>query len=184
MKNKQFHFFVLKDEFAPIMEQFESSFDVVFRQMGRFLSNDQPEYKSFAETGHDGNNPSGFWLTGRSFLVAPRGQALIYQTVHQTDGEVSYHLHQRENPDTIEVTPSGIYPDDPNTLIGGRIATIWDSEMANKMYRQIRSLIRARCKRIDTFWTSPQAIELLSDGWRLTTGVTFPRGVDLRLPIE
>ncbi|MCC7137572.1 MAG: hypothetical protein IT460_03990 [Planctomycetes bacterium] len=114
----------------------------------------------------------------RGYLVTERARSVAPRRVVSNDGAVWYAIDQMINPNTIEVSPGGLW--EGTVLLNGRVETVSGSECARTLLKTFRSAIRKRCSKIGAYWVGSEAGALLDAGKRLTMGVQCPPGYDLK----
>jgi hypothetical protein len=113
------------------------------------------------------------------FLVTPVTLPITVETIDGSGGVRRYCVDQSLNPNTVDFTPAGTWGDD--FVLSGRVATIWDSNIAQELMKRFYAAIRKRFTKVRAFWVGPEALALLHAGKRLTAATQCPPEFDLRL---
>ncbi|HEX4998171.1 MAG TPA: hypothetical protein VFY29_08100 [Terriglobia bacterium] len=110
-----------------------------------------------------------------SFLVADRDVPIKTRMVGKTG-----HVDQLINPDTITLTPGGVW--DVKTLINGRFATASKATKSQDLMKRFKvGLRRAGFTKVKAAWVGPEAFKLFRQGMRLTIGAYAAKEFDLVL---
>jgi len=174
----QRHFFAMPDDLLPVFEQAEKKLNLAYSLTGLFESPQPiiieagarlPSLRLAAE-GSSSSNPT--------YLVTAFGNAVNVRPVPQSTGDVRYAVDQLTNPDSVTFTHGGLFL--PDTLISGRVGTVSDTPIAKAIQSAFCNAIGKLFTRINAFYVSPGASEMLSRGCRLTHAVQSPREYDLR----
>ena len=98
----------------------------------------------------------------------------------RSDGSKIYFVGQKQNPNSIEFRPGGVYKSD--AVIQGAIGTISASPASVKLYRLFQKVLRKHFSLIQRAYVGPEALELAKQGTRLTQSVKQPTDIDLKIP--
>ncbi|XVJ59925.1 MAG: hypothetical protein HEQ23_11200 [Tepidisphaera sp.] len=91
-----------------------------------------------------------------------------------------YVLDQLHNPDTVVLTPAGMWKDD--VLLHGLVSTVSDSPIAKEIMKLFAAAIKKQFVKVRSFWVGPDALALLKRGKRLTIAAQSPAEFDLKIP--
>ena len=170
-------FFGTKRDIVPILQSVEEKLGVRYAAMGLFSA---PEVRMI-ERGESipnlGNATDESAINCDSYLVTMPDAMIAVRAVPQDDGGVSFAVDQLENPDSITFQAGGRLSDD--VFLHGRVGTVSDTEVARRMYRAYHSEIKKRFKKVNAFFVSPDCLNLLQNGVRLTIAAQSPREFDL-----
>jgi hypothetical protein len=85
-----------------------------------------------------------------------------------------------ENLQSLTFKMGGIYTEKKDILVAGRIATIWENDFSDKVFKMFSSKIKKYFKKIDSFYVGKEANDMLLSGWRLVTNEKLASGFDLK----
>jgi len=114
-----------------------------------------------------------------SFLVMKRETKILIRSVNQIDGTTRYAIDQKENPESVQFQPGGLYS--PEVFLHGRIATIWSTAGSTSIYRILQQDIKMRYTKAKAYFVSKACIQLYQKGVRLTDAAQSPREGDLEI---
>jgi hypothetical protein len=69
---------------------------------------------------------------------------------------------------------------DAQTIISGRVATLFDDPQIQKIMRKLSSLTKKHFTRVNGYWVGPEALEKLRSGARLTLNIYASADFNLR----
>ena len=173
---KQIHFYALKEDLLPVLEAVERGGPLKYVRMGQSST---PNYESFAHGAgipNLGNASSDSASSGQSFLVAGRDVPVNVRAINAA-GVERYAIDQLVNPDTVTLTPGGIWGED--VVLSGRVATVSNSAPAQELMKRFNSAFKEHFSKVKAFSVGPKAFALLSAGKRLTSSAQSPREYDL-----
>lgn len=113
----------------------------------------------------------------RGYLVTDEERHVMPRKITSNDGTIWYAIDQLANPDTVEFSPGGVWTDE--IVLHGRVATISDTEPAQRLMRLFRNAIKRHFVRVRAFWVGPEAESFLDEGNRLTPAAQCPPEMDL-----
>ena len=176
--SKQFHLYAVKDDLITVLRQIEASEEVEYVQIENYLTEKAKIYESLIMYEELGINTTGKQEQGVQFLVTKKNHSIRFDKVSRNDGSTVFLVHQRNNPDSIIISPGGLYED--NCIIAGNIATISGSNVSMKLYSNYVKQFKKNFTCIHQFWIGEQAKKILHNGGRLTTGINRPLLYDLK----
>lgn len=113
------------------------------------------------------------------FLVCGEGSEISVKEIRMEDGSgLKYAADQAINPDCVLLRLGGTI--DPDTLIATSVNTTGETPRAKDVFRLFKKAIADEATLIDGFYVLPGALKKLQAGWRLTTGVSHSRALDLK----
>ena len=148
-----------------------------------------PQVAASSERGSKGLGDSRGW-TIDSTGSAPKHTASLHQYLtglerdsgvpdRESVGRVRYAVNQMLNADSVTFLPGGIYKQE-KVLVCGHIGTISDSAISRNLYRAFVSYITKGFEKIGSYRVGPEAVCLMSDGYRMVTiGISSPAEYDL-----
>lgn len=185
MNSRQRLFFAIDDDLLPILEALEEEFEIEYVDMGRFEKQTWGRYNSYTQIPHLGFTDYGDWVgPDHHYIIKRRNSPLNVEEFRLTKGGVVFFIDQKLNPDTVELTPKGIYTKKQNVIVAGRTGTISKGPFASAIYKLLLSLLKKKFNRIGVFYVGPKAEEKLREGWRLVQSEKSPKEYDLAYPTE
>ena len=142
----------------------------------------QPDFEEY-ERGEDipgiGTASDDSSMSCETFLIARRAAVVHVRRIDAEGGVNRYCVDQLINPDSVALTPSGVWTD--GTLLSGRVATCSASLISQDLMKAFRVAIRKRFTSLKPYWLGPQALVRLKAGARLTDDVRSPRTFDFQV---
>jgi hypothetical protein len=175
--SKYIHLFAAIDDLVPVLREVEAKHPVKYVRMRSNPTGGVEEFASAVDLPDLGRASAPSAVGCDSYLVTGRDLAVHPRRIVSNDGTVWFAIDQVLNPDTVEISPGGIWEDD--VVLSGRVATLPGSEYADTLVRAYRNAVRKHFVRIRAFWVGPRARSLLDAGKRLTMAVQSPREYDL-----
>lgn len=175
--SKYVHLFAAGADLVPVLEAVEAKHAIKYVQMKPNSSGRVTEFSGANDLPDLGRAASPDAIGCASYLVTGRDRAVAPRRIVSNDGTVWYAIDQMINPDTVEVSPGGLWNDD--VVISGRITTVSDTTYANVLMRAYRNAVRKHFVRVRAYWVGPKARALLAAGKRLTMAVQSPQEYDL-----
>jgi hypothetical protein len=179
MKSKQIHFFALREDLLPVLDAVQSRGALKYVRTGVFGSPALQFVSRGAEIPDIGTAAADSTSACKSFLVTEDAVPVSLRQIQMADGTVRYAVDQLVNPDSIVLTPGGVW--DQDVVLYGRVATVSDTAAAQALMRQFQSAFKKHFKRVKAYLVGPQALALLKAGKRLTISANSPREFDLTL---
>lgn len=175
--SKYIHLFAAGADLLPVLAAVEAKHPIKYALMKPNVTGDVTEFSTAADLPDLGRATAPDAIGCQSYLVTVRDLTVTPRRIVSNDGTVWYAIDQMMNPDTVEVSPGGLWKDD--VVISGRIATVSDTARADVLMRAFRSAVRKHFARVRASWVGPSARALLDAGKRLTMAVQSPREYDL-----
>jgi hypothetical protein len=175
---KRIHFFAVKEDLLPVLEEFESKGPLKYVRTGLFLKKNYDSFDRGAEIERLGRATADTASSCETFLVCKR-EAIVNVRLVMGGAVQRFAIDQLLNPDTVVFTPAGLWNDD--VILHGRLATISDRESAQELMKRFYAAIRRYSSKIKAYWVGPKALAFLESGKRLTIAVQSPREFDLKI---
>lgn len=179
-KSMQFNFFATKDDLLPGVLAFEAEHRVHYVLWGLFDSPNFERYSSVADIPDFGRSIHGH-SAERGFIVMPADAELKVESVPQRRGGTKYSI------DLTDIcgfafSPGGVYGD--RFVIDGDVGVNMGTEESIKLCKEFIRKLRKGWTRIHSYYVGPQALQLMKEGYRLTSSIHSPESFDLRLPSD
>lgn len=114
------------------------------------------------------------------YLVAASGVPLRPEEIKLTDGRIRFKVSNATTPDSVRLSLGGDAGD--RTLIASALDTRAYTAEARALFSSFKKVIASTAKKVNRENVLPGAYKKLLDGWRLTTGKSYSRKMDLMLP--
>src|SRR6266581_4394341 len=144
--------------------------------MGQAQALDYETFTAGAELPNLGKASSDSAINSDSFLVAGRPVPIKMRRVKAAAGAERLYVDQLDNPDTVVLTPGGIWGTD--IVLHGRVTTVSESGASQELMKEFHGTFRRRFTKIKAFFVGPKAVVLLEAGKRLTISAQSPRDFD------
>jgi hypothetical protein len=174
---KYIHFFATKNDILPMIEAVEQQGPLQYVRTGNRLSSDFEKYLHGADIPNLGRASRDSASSCEHYLVTPATVPISVETFEGIGGVQRYCMDQSLNPDTVELTPAGVWGDD--FVLDGRVATISGTAIAQGLMKRFHTAITKRFTKVRAFWVGPEALALLRAGKRLTAATQCPPEFDL-----
>jgi hypothetical protein len=174
---KRIVFYAAKDDLKPVFDEVEKNIELEYVKCGWLLSEEFECVSNGTKIPNLGLASGDQSAQCDSYLAYPMGAKLNPRAIVLRDGTQRWTLDQLDNPDTIEVTPAGIWKD--NVVIYGQIATASDSVQSQQIMKKFRAAIKKNFEKIRAFPVGPNAAQMLDSGCRLTISAKSPPEYDL-----
>ena len=174
----QTHFFALRDDILAVLRAVEHE-SLTYTRIDNQLQPDFDQYKRGEDIPGLGTASAASGVACTTFLVTRRTTKIQVEESAGLAGVRRYHVSQLSNPDSVTLTPAGVWTD--GTILYGRVATCSGSEISKTLMRLFRGAIRQRFAPMHHYWVGPQALDCLKVGRRLTIAVQSPPEFDLEV---
>ena len=174
---KQILFFALKDDLLSVLDAVECDGPLKYIRMGQSPKSDYESFAYGAEIPNLGKATADSAINCESFLITERQVPVKVRPIKTTAGTERYCVDQLFNPDSITLTPAGVWSQD--VLLYGRVATVSQSAISQALMKRFNSAFRAKFSKVKAFWVGRNARAFLNDGKRLTISVQSPHEFDL-----
>jgi hypothetical protein len=173
------HFFALAEDLLPVLAQVESDRSLKYVRMGNFL---QPEPEAFLGGSLIPNlckATSESSVGCESFLVCERHVAVRAERLRPRTGPERFLVDQLLNPDTVELSPGGLWTGD--ILLRGRVATASQAASSRSLLRRFDGVLRKHFQAVQGCLVGPRAMTMLKAKKRLALAEQSPREFDLAI---
>lgn len=171
------HLFAAGDDLLPVLTAVEAKHPIKYVLMEPNSTGVVAEFSTATNLPDQGRATAPDAIGCQSYLVTGRDLTVTPRRIVSNDGTVWYAIDQMINPDTVEVSPGGLW--NGEVVISGRITTVSDTDHAGMLMRAYRNAVRRHFVRVRAAWVGPTACALLHAGKRLTMAVQSPRKYDL-----
>lgn len=176
---KQIPFFALPEDLLRILDSVERGVPLKYFRTGNFTEPNLKDYRRAGDIPDLGKADSPTGSTCQSFLVTPASLSIRVRAIRSAEGSDRYCVDQLLNPDTVELTPAGIWGGD--MVLNGRVATTSESAISQDLMKRFNSVIRREFEKVKAFWVGPGAYQLLQQGQRLALSAQSSRDFDLSM---
>lgn len=174
-------FFTILEDIEPILRDIEATIGIRYYKAGLLDIENIPAYNTIFDIPNIGTTLFGDWNRIDHYIILKKAISLNIREVPQRAGGVKFAVDQQINPQSIELKLGGIYQEQKNIIVAGRVATISDDSDSNELYKLFSTKIKKAFKKIDVFYVGKTVEEKLREGWRLVTNEKLPRDYDLAL---
>jgi hypothetical protein len=176
---KHILFFAVENDLLPVFERVENEMPLKYVLTGHMPT---AAYQSFAR-GTDlpnlGIATASSETACDTFLVTKRAAPITLRPIRYTSGIEVFAVDQLLNPDTVTLTPGGVW--DKDIVLNGRVATASESLIAQDLMKRFHAAVKKHFRKVKAFWVGPKAFELLNAGKRLAGAAQSPRLYDLTI---
>lgn len=172
------YFFSTKEDVAPLFEVVEKTYQLRYTLMAFSETPDLIWFDSALLIPDLGVAQRGATAREASYLVMSREAKVTVRAIPQKVGPPRYAVDQLKNPDSVVLTPGGLFDD--TCLIGGEISTASNSTESRMLMDCFHRIFRKHFKKQKNYFVGSDARRLYDQGRRLTTDVRSPREYDLR----
>lgn len=178
MAIKQVLFYATENELKQGLERFEYSSNINYIETGLFDNTNFVFFDSYKDINGIGISNDGKFNSLVTYLILPKNEELIFEEFLQRDGSLKYSVDNQMNAASITFTPSGEYGDE--CIIYGTVSGV---DVNNKksilLFKNFEKFFLKGYKKIKSFKVSPQAIDKLDSGVRLTRNINADKTMDL-----
>ena len=125
-----------------------------------------------------GRSQTGAFGSGPRYLLLENEAKPNLRAIRRNDSSDWWAIDQLLNPGSVVLTIGGSFGD--RVLIRSEISTTGLSSGSTSLLNAAKRAVAKDFSRVRAFWVGPEALGLLSRGWRLTTNVAAPPEYDLR----
>jgi hypothetical protein len=179
MSRSQILFYATASDLVTLLSALESQKDLQYTLTGHFEANTLQTYRSHAELPNLGMASHPTAISNPSYLVSLRGTAIRTREVPQKLGGIRFAVDQRLNEDTIVFRPGGLCGND--VLLYGMVGTVSNTPTSKTLYNFVAKQFREHFEKVREFLIGPEALDLCRAGIRLTSAVSTPPELDLKL---
>lgn len=175
--HRQIYFYALRDDILSVLNFVEEKTTIKYVTAGISNTRKLEAYDHGVDIPSLGHATSERGVSSTSFLVTKANVPVEFREVSGT-GVTYLFVDQLINPDTVVLTPSGLWGED--TILSGRVATASNTSIARGLMKHFSSGFKKHFFRVKAFLVGRQAMEFLNTGKRLTIALQSPREFDLR----
>lgn len=175
---KQLRFFAVEKDLLLVLMEIEKAMPLLYVQS----DSDSAAVDSIttcAELPSTGIATKESAVNSISFVVANRSTTIKTRQIRLNSGAVRYRVDQLENPDTVVLTPGGVW--DADVVLYGMVGTASDSQVSKALMKSLERELKKRFTKVKAYWVGPKALEMLKQGKRLTIAAQSPKEFDLTL---
>ena len=174
---KQIRFFAVKDDLSRVLGAIEKNFEAQYVRVGVFSNSTMEIFETSADLPRIGEATNESAVNSDSFLIIQRTSTIQTRAVTLSNGIQNFCIDQLENPDTVVLTPAGMWGHD--VVLYGTVGSASDSEFSVKLMKMLEREFKKFFQKINAFWVGPKAFALFESGKRLTIAVQSPKEFDL-----
>jgi hypothetical protein len=175
---KQLQFYAAEGDLLPVLQAVESHGALKYIRFGNSTSRHVQAFSAGSELPNLGKATSESAISSESFLVCQCELDVVVDQFVNDHGVARCCIDQLANPDTVTLTPGGVWSQD--VVLYGRVATASESKTSQELMRRFAGAIKKQFTKIKAFYVGPKARELLEAGKRLTIAAQSPREFDLK----
>lgn len=175
---KQLRFFATAGDLRPVLSQVEQSMPLQYVPSESAGSSVEPimSHDDLPSLGIASDESA---VNCASFLVAPQTTSVQPRLIRLNTGESRVLIDQLQNPDTVVLTPGGVWNGD--VVLYGTVGTTSDSQVAKELMKAFERGLKKHFKKVKAYWVGPEALTRLKEGQRLTIAVQSPTDFDLTI---
>jgi RHS repeat-associated protein len=175
---REFRFFQTRGDLIGLLQAIEAVAPLEYVRRGRFHAADDGATFRFAiSVPRLGVSRAGDQVRDESFLVAREGYRWKISSRALSDGTLASSFDVDDNPGALVLAPGGDF--EGGAVIAGWVATRKDVDDGLELLSIFGKQLRARCRKIKSYWVGEQARLHLSRGCRLSTSITSSAKYDL-----
>ena len=178
MATNQLSFFATRADLESVLRTVEAARSLQFVVAGLFDSAEIQSIHSLLKTPSLGIAEFADPNHETRYLVADRDLVIQIREVPQRRGGVKFAIDQQANPRTIGFQAGGQFGE--KCLIAGQVGTVSDDQNSLELFRQFFKEFQRQFTRIKSYYIGKEAVELLKNGWRLTSNAKSPSLYDLK----
>lgn len=175
----QILFFATRQDLLVVLSEFETNVPLQYMPTETTDSQSQHGYSSAKDIPRLGVAAYASAIACESYLIVPEEIQVRPRKIQLENGGVQYAFDQLQNPDTITLTPGGLWKN--STLLNGRVSSASTSKRSQQLLRRLSSLMKTHFIKIKAFYVGPEALNMLKCGTRLAGAVQSPKEYDLTL---
>jgi hypothetical protein len=175
---RQLQFYAVEGDLLPVLQTVESLGPLKYIRAGNFTTRDLQTFWQGSALPHLGRATSDSATSCDRFLVCKSEHPIIVRRLPGTGGVERFCVDQLVNPETVTLTPGGVWDED--IVLYGCVGTASRSEDSQELMRRFARAIKKQFTKIKAVYVGPKACELLDAGKRLTLAAQSPRDFDLR----
>ena len=175
---KQLQFYAVGGDLLPVFRAVEGIGPLKYVRAGNFTTRDLQTFAYGSELPRLGVATCESAVGCDRFLVCEPELPIVVRQLPGADGIERFCVDQLANPDTVTLTPGGVWDED--VVLYGCVGTASDSRASQELMRRFAGEIKKQFTKIRAVYVGPKARELLDAGKRLTLAAQSPRDFDLK----
>lgn len=176
-KSKSVHFFATKRDLEHVLKAVEDQRSLAYVKGGMSVSVHKQVLTSGLQIPSIGIAVTGDQNREPWYLVTDSSIDVQVASVAQRGGGRRYVIDQRMNPQSITLTPGGIF--EGRSIVAGAIGTCSEDDTSNQLFKLFAKEFRSQFTKIKSYYVGDEAAQLLESGLRLTADVRSPAEFDL-----
>lgn len=176
------HFYATKTDLLRVLGRVETSLAIKYVQGGIVPEGAPHTYSSGNELPNLGYSRYGSSAGSTRYLVTDVGREVIPELVRCSDGSSHLVVNQLLNPDSVVLTPGGLWKRD--ILLFGNVGAAANTPITRKLMNAFGRALGGEFVKVRAFHVGPEALTLLKAGKRLTGSERAPAKYDLSFERE
>jgi hypothetical protein len=176
---RQILFFAAGDDLVPVLAMVERLGALQYVPMGQSSTVERKIFLSGSLIPELGTATADSAIKSQSYLVAASATAIRPRKIVVPASGDAFCVDQVLNFETVTLTPGGVWREEQEMVLNGRVATVSDSAASQVLMKRFAAAMKKWFTRIRAFWVGPRALTLLDAGGRLTIGAQSSRDFDL-----
>jgi hypothetical protein len=178
---RHIQFFAVKQDILRVLQAVESDGSLQYVRTGNRLSPDFEKFLCGADIPGLGIADQETGGVCKSFLVTKTTVPITVRELKGDSGIQRYLMDQLLNPDTVTLTPAGLWSED--ILLQGVVGTASDSAVSQGLMKKFNSGFKKSFTKVQWSFVGSEALVLLKAGKRLTDAAQSPPEFDLNAKI-
>ncbi len=174
---KQIQFFAIREDILLVLEAVERDEPLQYVRTGNELSQDFETFLHGTDIPNLGVADRETGSVCKAFLVTKTTAPITVRSIKGAGGVQRYLMDQLFNPDTVSLTPAGMWGED--IVLQGVVGTASDSAISLELMKKFNSAFKKSFSKIQGRFVGPQALALFHAGKRLTIAEQSPHEFDL-----
>lgn len=177
--SKRIRFFALEDDLLVALTVLEAEASLRYFEMAHYeVTAPFRSFRKAREIPDIGIADSPTAIACTAFLICAAHMSVLGRDIRQTDGRIVVAIDQLENPDSVTMTPAGLFPK-TQAILEGTIATTGVSAESLKLFGLFRKTISRQFAKVDGAFIGRRAWSAHLEGARLTASIGSPETRDL-----
>lgn len=184
---KRIEIYSTQSDAAKLLSAIEAERAVRYAKVGVYDIAACPTYCFHTEIPNLGRTSHPDRTSSDRYMIFPNRIEPVLREVIQNSGSKLYMADPWKNPPCLQFTCGGIYDSgltDEKCVIAGLIETAYKDNQLDGLFAHFSRIIRRCYKRIRRLdldsYVGPEALGLLSAGWRFTESLSSPSELDLK----
>lgn len=175
---KSFQFFATGSDILTALQFAETGGDFSYTLMGNFTQNSKISYARASDILNLGKADYPGTTGSTTYLITRKNNPCRIRAIDAVDVPKRYLIDQLINPDSVTLTPAGVWED---CLLGGILATAHDTPESRAIFSIFQSALRRHFKnKVKGASLGAEAMEWLRNGKRLTACINSPVEFNLK----